>query len=256
MKRIIVLLAVLVGACGLPDYAADNEIDDIGADRRGLTQEAGTIEMGGACCLEGTAVETVSALEPPVYGDTWSTAPSDGTEVKAAGVREAAQLALTNDAYILLRRYTWSYSIEEPAFTFVIFSTTSYDVPGSGGYVEIPDAQVGDVIDVRLSCTLENANVAASGNGNRLRLAAIDDYGGGGETSPAEVPGARLYINTPIGQLTPAFLEGHWEVTVAGTTRIQIEGRVDTGAGQQLIIQSAAYLRAEHSRAPIDGVTP
>lgn len=176
--------------------------------------------------------------------------PKDQAPVMGADIRNPVAALLANDEYIQLARYRWSYNIETPAFSFITFSTTDYEAPMSGGMVDVLNAQIGDIIFARFSATLQNENAGPSGNGNRLRLAAIDDLGGGGETAPAQLEGARLYLSTPTGQMIPAMIEGEWEVTVAGTTRIQVEGRTNAGAGEQLIIQSSAYLIAIHTRSP------
>lgn len=180
--------------------------------------------------------------------------PDDGAQVKAQDVRTVAATCLANDEYQRVRRARWTYDDETPPFTFIIFSQDAYESPGSGGYIEFPATEIGDTIQVQMMCDAQNGQ-PSTGNGNRLRLAAIDDFGGAGETSPAGVPGARAYINAPDEQMNSIAIAGEWIVTVAGTTRIYMQGRVDTEPGE-LRIQSRVFLSGEHRSSPTESITP
>lgn len=247
---------MMLAACAAPSFV--NEPSEV-IEPKIVQVNAGPYDFDGGgtppvCCTGVHMTQAVSAQEPPVFDTTWNTAPDDGSDAKASDIRQLAELTLTNDAFMRIRRSTFTYDIEEPAFTFIIFSQDVYEAPGSGGYIEFPNAKIGDTIAARLTCLAQNGETS-TGNGNRLRLVGIDDYGGGGETTPAAVPGARAYINAPDEQIVPTTIGGEWIVTVDGTTRIYMEGRVDTEPGE-LRIQSAVFMSGEHRRAATETILP
>ena len=180
--------------------------------------------------------------------------PDDKATAAAADIRRVCAALLANEGYRRVRRAQWTYDDEGPPFTFNIFSEDFYESPLFGGYIEFPETAVGDTIQAWLLCDAQNGQTS-TGNGNRLRLAAIDDYGGPDETSAVAVPGARTYVNAPDEQMTSVAIAGEWIVTVAGATRIYMQGRVNSEPGE-LRIQSRVFMTGEHRSAATESITP
>lgn len=178
--------------------------------------------------------------------------PSDGARAAAADIRRVAAAALGNHEYLFNRRkripVVWVFDDETPPFLFYQFSLDSaYEDPATDGYVDVPNVAIGDVIMVQGMFLCENSG-AATGEGGRVRLTAVDDFGGAPVTNA--VPGARAYISPGTSpNMVPVTLIGKHVVVRAGTTRIKVQGRVNA-AGEFLQINSVAQIIAELQPPP------
>lgn len=176
--------------------------------------------------------------------------PSDGAKAAAADIRRVAAACLGNHEYLFNRRkripVVWVF--DDDTQPFHDFATSSYTDPSSDGYVDVTGVLAGDVIMVQGMFTCQNQAGTPGTFGARIRLTAVDDFGGAPVTTP--VPGARGYVTSP-NEITPVTLIGKHTVVRAGTTRIKVQGRIDSGmAAQPLRIHSSAVIIAELQPPP------
>ncbi len=180
------------------------------------------------------------------------TLPDDGKPLKASDVNVAFEALTDRTGYLrthaVLGVYSFIADAEGVSYQYS-FTGTSYSSPtGSFGTstnltVEVPNTKPGDLLLLDASFGLQLGN---GGNGS-VRAVAIDNALGGGSTA-APIPGARFVLNIPATHL-PCTLVGAWTVAAAGTTRVQLQGRVQA-APSTITVEGVVSLRVTHVRLP------
>jgi hypothetical protein len=178
--------------------------------------------------------------------------PDDGTEPDAADVNVPLETTFDNFAFIEqeLQRLNpgsaaWTYDVEIAPFLFHQWSSTSYTDAASGGYVDIIESQLGDVLLVWAHFSCGN-NGAVMGLGSRIRLHQVDDLGG--TNTEVAIPGARAYVLSQwVTDPKVVTFTARTVVTRAGTTRIKVQARVNA-AGEFFQINSSASILVLQTR--------
>lgn len=170
------------------------------------------------------------------YANSYPAAPDDGTQVKAAHVRETAQIATSNTRYIreaLLDEY--STAEEPPATTPTVTATAFQDVLS----VSIPDALVGEDVEIHATGTA----LVAGGAKGELGIVVVEDASGAIViVAPA---GAKQRVGAATE--TPFSLFARHRVATAGLLNVFVQGRV-TGGGSTLTLDTAIRLDARRVR--------
>jgi hypothetical protein len=180
------------------------------------------------------------------------TIPSDGDLKPAATVNVALEgladrtAAITKNLATAGRVFQWEFVVTgDTPSTYNAFSTTSYDKPASGGFVDVTDVEVGDVImiDAQFLCEL------AGGANGLIRLYVIEDEGGGGETE-TPLNDAKAWLLASTAGFFPTSFHTSYTCAVAGTLRVGVEGKLASGSGP-LRMQGSQVIRAVHIKAGV-----
>jgi hypothetical protein len=177
------------------------------------------------------------------------TVPSDGDGpgIKAADVNAAIEGLADRTAYLSRHTSGVSYTFDNNVGTLFSTSDTAWDDAVSDGvYVDVENCEVGDKIFATMTGIYRCTGTA--GHTFEARLLAIDDQG----TTNAEVPivGARASLLDGVpatGMRFPMAMSGVHTVTVAGTTRITLQGQVQNGA-DTILFSTALTLFAQRTQ--------
>lgn len=182
--------------------------------------------------------------------------PDDGKKLKASDVNVALGAAFDNFAFLKGRGvvgvYSYAFDSENPVNNLWIaetFTTNAY-VNGTKVILDIPGAQVGDVVLVDFAGFFA-CDLTQVGEWGDVRLVVTQGFGGptpataalmgtrvflpGTYSFPGEPPGTR-HFNT-MGSATAGLV-----VAVAGTVRIGTQGKAGFSGGTAQIV-SVAKLR-------------
>jgi hypothetical protein len=136
--------------------------------------------------------------------------------------------------------HSWSFDNGVAQFT-AITQDVSWEDPSSGGYIDITGCAVGDTIVVHAHFMVTNDENTTTGH--QMRVAAVDDYGGTPTTTA--VSGARAYAGVDTGTYVGLAVNGEHTVTAAGTTRIKLQGLVES-SGDTMRWVAAGGIVAKH----------
>lgn len=194
---------------------------------------------------------------PNIAGLVLSTEiPDDGKKLMASDVNVALEAAFDNFAYLkgrgVVAIYSYAFDNENPINNGMIaeqFTTSAY-VDGAKVRLDIPGAQVGDVVLVDFAAFFV-CDTKQVGEWGDVRLVVTQGYGGQAPVS-APMAGARVFLpgtyaypGDPAGVRhfnTMGSATGGLLVSVAGTVRIGLQGKTGFSGGSVQIV-SVAKLR-------------
>jgi hypothetical protein len=176
------------------------------------------------------------------------TIPDDGDAAAASSVNTPLQAHQDFIVY-LQGKIPIVYDNGIVQFT-AITQDAAWETPGSGANVDVLNCAVGDTIVISGGFNVKNDE--ATTVGHQMRAVAIDDQAGL-TTGPTTVviSGARAWCGPdPLTQYSQVTVVGEHTVATAGTTRIQLQGLVET-AGDTMRWVGAGHVLATHYKGGV-----